>query len=116
MRRIVRIFRRLALYLSVAALGFVLGTLALYIYWVRSRPTLELWHTEELSAEFSTNNGDRFEVLMTIEAWKRHYLRNWMNKSMPASKQVLTIRLPATAPAAPRIREDGIPIGTTASS
>ncbi|MGB5617319.1 MAG: alpha/beta hydrolase [Desulfobacterales bacterium] len=59
MRRIVRIFRRLALYSSVAALGFVLGALALYIYWVRSGPTLELWHTEELSAEFSTNNGDK---------------------------------------------------------
>jgi len=59
MRRIVRIFRRLALYSSVAALGFVLGALALYIYWVRSGPTLELWHTEELSAEFSTNNADK---------------------------------------------------------
>ena len=53
MRRIVRIFRRLALYLSVAALGFVLGALALYIYWVRSGPTLELWHTEQLEEEYA---------------------------------------------------------------
>lgn len=58
MRRIVRIVRRLSLHLVVAALGFVLGALALYTYWVRSGPSLELWHTEELSTEFSTHRGD----------------------------------------------------------
>ena len=52
MRRVVFIFKRLALYLTIAALGFVVGAVALYIYWVRSGPSFEIWHTEELTAEF----------------------------------------------------------------
>jgi alpha-beta hydrolase superfamily lysophospholipase len=58
MRRMVIIVKRLALYLTVAVFGFVLGGFALYTYMVRSGPSLELWHTEELDAEFSLDKED----------------------------------------------------------
>lgn len=45
---------RLVLYLVVAALGFVLGAGALYIGYVRGGPPLELWHTTDLTEEFTT--------------------------------------------------------------
>ena len=56
MRRMALIFKRLTLYFIIAALGFVLGGFALYTYMVRSGPSLKLWHTEELKAEFSLDN------------------------------------------------------------
>ena len=68
MRRIGHIFKRLVLYLTVAVLGFVLGVFALYTYWVRGGPSLELWHTEELTAEFSTEKADE---IRTFDDYRR---------------------------------------------
>jgi alpha-beta hydrolase superfamily lysophospholipase len=48
-----RLLKRLALYLAVALAGFIGGGLALYIVIIRSGPTLQLWHTEKLTAEFT---------------------------------------------------------------
>jgi alpha-beta hydrolase superfamily lysophospholipase len=68
MRRIALIFRRLVLYLTVALLGFVLGVFALYTYRVRSGPSLELWHTEELTAEFTAEKADE---IRTFDDYRR---------------------------------------------
>jgi alpha-beta hydrolase superfamily lysophospholipase len=68
MRRIASILKRLVLYLTVAVLGFVLGVFALYLYWVRSGPSLELWHTEELTAEFSAEKADE---IRTFDDYRR---------------------------------------------
>ncbi len=57
MRSIARIIWRLARYLTIGTLGFVVGALALYIYWVRSGPPLELWHTETLTEEFTVERA-----------------------------------------------------------
>ena len=62
MRRIALIVKRLSLYLAVAVLGFVVGVVALYIYWVRSGPSLQLWHTEELTAEFTAERADEIRT------------------------------------------------------
>ena len=62
MRQFVAIFRRLALYLTLAVLGFVLGVTTLYIFWVRSGPSLEPWHTETLGAEFSLDKADGIQT------------------------------------------------------
>jgi alpha-beta hydrolase superfamily lysophospholipase len=67
-RRIALIFKQLALYLTVAVLGFVLGVFALYIYWVRSGPALEIWHTEELTAEFTREKADE---IRTFDDYRR---------------------------------------------
>ena len=53
MKRIALSIKRLLALLSVAIVGFVVGVLALYTLWVRSGPPLELWHTAELTAEFT---------------------------------------------------------------
>jgi alpha-beta hydrolase superfamily lysophospholipase len=66
----VRIIVRLARYLTIGTLGFVVGALALYIYWVRSGPSLELWHTEALSEEFTverTNEVTSFDDYRRLE-------------------------------------------------
>lgn len=50
----IRVMKRVAQYLTVAILGFACGALALYVFWVRSGPALELWHTTQLGEEFTT--------------------------------------------------------------
>jgi len=62
--------KRAGLYLLVAILGFVVGVLALYIHTKRSGPSLELWHTQKLSAEFTARRADEvssFEDYLKLE-------------------------------------------------
>ena len=68
MRRIPVIIKRLSLYLTVAVLGFVVGVVALYIHTVRSGPSLQLWHTEELTAEFTV---ERVDEIRTFHDYRR---------------------------------------------
>ncbi len=56
---IARILRRLVPYMTVATLGFAGGALAVYVYWVRSGPPLELWHTTALTEEFTAADADK---------------------------------------------------------
>jgi alpha-beta hydrolase superfamily lysophospholipase len=51
---------RLSRYLVVASLGFVVGAFALYVYRVRTGPSLQIWHTAELSEEFTAKGADQF--------------------------------------------------------
>jgi alpha-beta hydrolase superfamily lysophospholipase len=65
-----QIAKRAGLYLLVAILGFVLGAVALYIIKVRGGPDLELWHIEEVTAEFTTRRADEipsFEAYLQLE-------------------------------------------------
>ncbi len=52
-----RIIWRVVRYLTIGTLGFVVGAVALYVYWVRSGPPLELWHTEALTEEFTVDRA-----------------------------------------------------------
>jgi len=67
-RRIVQFARRLGLYLAVAVIGFVVGVVALYVSWARSGPSLQPWHTEELTAEFTTAKAGE---IRTFEDYRR---------------------------------------------
>jgi len=70
MRRGARILKRVSLYFAVATLGFVVGVVGLYIAWVRGGPPVEVWHTAELAAEFTTENADdvrSFEDYLQLE-------------------------------------------------
>ncbi len=58
MARAVVIARRTALYVFVAVIGFVLGVVAVYIWWVRGGPSLQPWHTNELTVEFTADSVD----------------------------------------------------------
>jgi hypothetical protein len=58
MRRIARIVRPLVRNLTVAVIGFVMGALVVYVHLVRSGPPLELWHTTELTEEFTVERAD----------------------------------------------------------
>ena len=64
------IAKSVGLYLLAAILGFVLGALVLYTIKVRSGPELEIWHSEELAAEFTTRDADeirRFDAYLALE-------------------------------------------------
>ncbi len=70
MRFIAHIIGRLIRYLTIGTLGFVVGALTLYIFWVRSGPPLQLWHTETLTEEFTverTNSIVTFEDYLRLE-------------------------------------------------
>ncbi len=54
--------KRLAVYLAVAVLGFVTGVVALSITWMSRGPSLQLWHTEELEAEFTAERADEIRA------------------------------------------------------
>ncbi len=62
MRSTAEMLKRLGLYLSVAVFGFIVGATALYIYWVNSGPSLQLWHTEQLAAEFTAERADEIRT------------------------------------------------------
>lgn len=51
--------KRLGRYLAVALLGFVTGGSALYVHRVRTGPSLRIWHTAELSEEFTARRVDQ---------------------------------------------------------
>ncbi|MDJ0861526.1 MAG: alpha/beta fold hydrolase [Gammaproteobacteria bacterium] len=60
--------KRLAVYLGVAVLGFVAGVVALSIAWMGRGPSLQLWHTEELEAEFT---AERAGEIRTFDDYRR---------------------------------------------
>ena len=68
MNSIARIFKRAALYSTIGALGFAVGVVAVYVYWVNSGPALQLWHTEQLTAEFT---AERADDTLTFDDYKR---------------------------------------------
>ena len=57
-------------YLGVAILGFVIGGVSLYVHRLRSGPPLELWHSVQLTSEFSVDRlGEiaNFEDYLVLE-------------------------------------------------
>ncbi len=42
--------------------GFLVGAALLYIHVVRSGPPLQIWHTEELTAEFTAERGEEIRT------------------------------------------------------
>lgn len=62
MERIARLLKRPMLFLMVGGLGFFFGVLAIYIVTVRGGPPLQLWHTEELTSEYSEENADEIRT------------------------------------------------------
>ena len=57
MKHAARIVKRLLVYLVVASLGFVVGGSVLTITMVRRGPSLHIWHTEKLTAEFTAEKA-----------------------------------------------------------
>ncbi|MCZ6834463.1 MAG: alpha/beta hydrolase [Planctomycetota bacterium] len=68
MKRMRRVLWFLGRYFLVALLGFVVGILGLYVYMVRSGPALEVWHTEILDGEFTSEHADEVVTLEDYQA------------------------------------------------
>ncbi|MEE9231010.1 MAG: hypothetical protein V3U86_09920 [Acidobacteriota bacterium] len=68
MRSVISIVRRTVLILTCGALGFLLGAVMIYNQVVPSGPPLQLWHTETLKEEFTT---DRADEIRSFEDYQR---------------------------------------------
>jgi alpha-beta hydrolase superfamily lysophospholipase len=68
MRRIGLVLKRVIWTLLVAVLGFVVGAFTLSLYMVRSGPSLQPWHTEELTGEFTV---ERAEEVRSFDDYQR---------------------------------------------
>lgn len=86
MKRIARFVRPLVRHLAVAVIGFVVGAMVIYIHSVRSGPPLELWHTAELTEEFTVENVDEVQ---TFEDYRQLETRlfDQMNREIYARTQ-----------------------------
>ena len=51
------IARRIGLNLAIATLGFVVGVLVVYVWWARTGPPLQPWHTQVLHEEFKADQA-----------------------------------------------------------
>jgi len=58
----------MARYLAVALSGFLGGAFVLYAWWVTNGPELRPWHTEKLTAEFTTQKSNE---IGTLDAYLR---------------------------------------------
>lgn len=65
---VMRILKLLARYLVVALLGFVLGVLLVYVWWVRSGPPVQPWHSVELQEELT---AERAGEVRSLEDYRR---------------------------------------------
>jgi alpha-beta hydrolase superfamily lysophospholipase len=63
MKRLARILGGVGRYLVVALLGFVVGVVLLYLWWVRSGPAVQIWHTAELEEEFTAAKAGEIRTL-----------------------------------------------------
>ena len=57
------IARRIGLNLAIATLGFVVGLLVVYVWWARTGPPLQPWHTQVLNEEFTADQADEVRDL-----------------------------------------------------
>ena len=108
MKRIAKILKRLGLYLTVAALGFVGGATVLYLYWVNLGPPLQLWHTEHLAGEFTAERADEirtFEDYRRLEATLAAQLDEQIYAHTETGPAFALARYSAGSVADPRARE-----------
>ena len=108
MKRITKFFKRLGWYLTVAVLGFVAGATTLYIYWVNTGPELQLWHTEELAAEFTAERADAvrtFDDYKQLEEELAAQLDEQIYARTPTGPAFALARYSAGSAADPRGRE-----------
>jgi len=89
MTHLLRALGALGRYLVVALLGFFLGVLLLYVWWVRSGPTVQPWHVVELESEFT---ADQAAEVRTLADYRR--LEERLEQEMDAKVFAVTPKGP----------------------
>jgi alpha-beta hydrolase superfamily lysophospholipase len=74
-----------ARYLAAALLGFLVGMLLLYVWWVRSGPPVQPWHEVELESEFT---ADRAAEVRTLADYRQ--LEERLEQEMDAKVYAVT--------------------------
>ena len=97
-------------------MGFVVGVLALYIFWVRGGPSLQLWHTEPLTEEFTAESRTSPDVRRLPAARGASSSPSWTSGSTRTPRPGRRSRSRGTAPAALADPRRHGPTGTAASS
>lgn len=75
MPRSMRLLKVLGRSFGVGLLGFLVGVLLLYVWWVRSGPPVAPWHTVELEEELTAENADDVRTLADYQALEERVLR-----------------------------------------
>ncbi len=108
MTGLLRILRRAGRTLAVALLGFLMGVLVLYVWWVRSGPPVQPWHTVELEEELTAEKAG--EVRTLADYWRledRLFAEMDANvyAAMPTGPEYALVRYSAGSASDPRQRE-----------
>jgi len=105
---LVGIVKQIGFYLAVAALGFFAGALLLYILWVRSGPPVQLWHSVELSEEFTaekTEEIDTFADYLKLEERLFEEMDRKVYAAVPTGPDYVLVRYSAGSASDPRKRQ-----------
>ena len=109
MRGVARAPLVLLRYAAIAAIGFLVGILALLVVRVRSGPDLQIWHTERLSEEFTAEKGKdgirTFEGYRELEDVLFGQLDQLVYQEVQTGPEFGLVRYSAGSLADPRIRE-----------
>lgn len=103
-----RLLKRIGRTLAVALLGFVVGVLLLYVWWARSGPPVQPWHTVELEEEFTAAKADVVRTLADYQALEERVLQELDAKVYavtPTGPEYTLVRYSAGSASDPRRRE-----------
>lgn len=95
MSRPLRLLKSLGRYLGVGLLGFALGVLLLYLWWARSGPPLQPWHTVELEEEFTAAKAQTVQTFadyQQLEARLFHELDDKVYAQTPTGPEYGLVR------------------------
>lgn len=104
----VRTVKWLGRYLAVALLGFLLGVLLLYVWWVRSGPPVQPWHQVELEEELTAANASEIRTLADYRRLEDRLFRELDAKvyaATPRGPEYALVRYSAGSASDPRQRD-----------
>ena len=108
MTRLGAIVMRLGRYAATATVGALIGAALIGIYLTRSGPSLEIWHSHELDAEFTSGREDAiptFEDYLGLEERLFAALDTDIYARVPTGPAYALARYSASSAADPRARQ-----------
>ena len=108
MTRPLRLLKRVSGYLVVALMGFLVGVLLLYVWWVRSGPPVQAWHTVELAEDLTAEKADAVRTLADYRALEERVLQELDSKVFavtPTGPEYSLVRYSPGSASDPRHRQ-----------
>jgi alpha-beta hydrolase superfamily lysophospholipase len=103
-----RNLKRVGRTLAVALLGFLVGVLLLYVWWARSGPPVQPWHTVELEEELTAAKAEAVRTLADYQVLEERVLQELDAKVFavtPTGPEYTLVRYSAGSASDPRQRQ-----------